>query len=636
MSIPFGMRCPPTTTSTAAPRDATTPAGCSRVVSRITLAARSNPASVGGRAGGDGTVDQIRLRSQPIPTGRGASQHASANGASGPFTKTLLTLVGRRLLQNGRRRAGYGAAVERHGGSVHQGGPAGAGHGTAGGAPSAPPATPTPPPQVDTRKAFTAVAISFVTMVFSMSMVFVALAAIAEDFGVTLRAVSWVVIIQSLVISALMMPLGRVADIVGRRKVHLVGLVLFAVGSLCVALAPTFGLMLAARAVMSLGNAMGQAVGTAMIVAIHPPHERGKALGRQTSVVAIGGAMGPIGGGLVLQVLPWEAMFLMLVPPLLVAFVAGYRYLDEAVVSASGGPAAQAGPAAATRRRFDAGFDQGGAALSAVAITLLVLTVSNPFALSWSSPPMLAGLGAMLVVLAAFVRWELRHDAPMLQLRFFTRPAFALAVTARTLGFVGYTAVIFLVPVYLIGLRGLSEGTTGAVLFLASMGMGLAANRAGPGSDRFGERPVSVVGFALHVASLAGFVLVGRGTPLWAMMILLLAGGLALGLWNVPNGSTILGSVPPENLGVVGAFMNLTRNIGSVIGQALASAVVVGIMASRGFDIPMSAIGTTAGAEAAFMEGWRVAYVLFTVVSGVALVFAVVTRPTPPEQAEPA
>jgi MFS family permease len=469
----------------------------------------------------------------------------------------------------------------------------------------------------DRWKAFTAIAISFVTMVFSMSMVFVALSSIADDFGVTLRAVSWVVIIQSLVISSLMMPLGRVADMVGRRKVHLIGLVLFAVGSLCVALAPTFGLMIAARALMSLGNAMGQAVGTAMIVAVFPPNERGKALGSQTSVVAIGSAMGPIGAGFMLQVLPWEALFLLLIPPLAVAYVAGHLYLDEEVVSSSGGDGDRVRP----------DFDWGGATLSALAITALVLVVSNPFALPWTSPPMLAGWAAMVGLFVVFVWWEWGREAPMLQLRFFTRPVFAMAVTARTLGFVGYTAVVFLMPVYLISVRGLSEGTTGAVLFLSSLGMGVAANRAGPQSDRFGERPVFVTGFVLHVVTLGGLAVLGRGSPLWVVMVLLLASGLALGLWNVPNGSTILGSVPPENLGVVGAFMNLTRNLGSVVGQALASAIIVGIMASRGFDIALSDIEATPGAVAAFLDGWRVSYLLFTGLSVLALGLAVATRP---------
>ena len=470
-------------------------------------------------------------------------------------------------------------------------------------------------------RAFIAIAISFVTMVFSMTMVFVALSAIADDFGVTLRAVSWVVIVQSLVISALMMPMGRIADMVGRRRVHLVGLVLFAAGSLAVVLAPTFELMIAARVVMAVGNAMGQAVGTAMIVAVFPANERGKALGSQTSVVAIGAAMGPIVAGFVLQALPWEALFLMLLPPLLVAFVAGYRYLDEAVVSGSGA-GADAG-----HSRPD--FDWGGATLSALAITALVLTVSNPLAVGWTSPTMVVSVAAIVVLTAAFISWELRQPEPMLQLRFFTSPTFSMAVTSRTLGFVGSTAVMFLMPIYLISVLGLREASTGAVLFLTSLGMGLAANQAGRSSDRFGERPLFVAGFAIHAFTLAGLALLGQEVALWVVMALLFGNGVALGLWNVPNGSAIIGAVPSEHLGVVGAFMNLTRNLGNVLGQALASAVVVGVMAARGFDIPLSKIGANPAAVTAFLHGWRIAYAAVTVLSVLALALAWLTRPTP-------
>ena len=178
-------------------------------------------------------------------------------------------------------------------------------------------------------RAFGVIAISFVTMVMSMSMVFVALAAIADDFGVTLGAVSWVVIAQGLTICALMMPMGRLADMIGWKRVHLIGLALFAGGAIFVAIAPTFELLIVARVVMAVGNAMGQSVGTAMVVSVFPPHERGKAIGSQTTAVAIGGVSGPILGGLILEVLPWEALFYLLVIPIAIAFIGGYLVLDE-------------------------------------------------------------------------------------------------------------------------------------------------------------------------------------------------------------------------------------------------------------------------------------------------------------------
>ena len=168
-------------------------------------------------------------------------------------------------------------------------------------------------------KAFAAIAIAFTTMVMSMSMVFLALSAIAEDYGVTLRSVTWVVIAQALTISALMMPMGRLADIVGRKKIHLTGLVLFAAGALFTAFAPTFGLLIVARIVMATGNAMGQSVGMAMVISVFPDNERGKAIGSQTTAVAVGGSLGPIIAGLVLQVAPWETLFLMMLPPIMIS-----------------------------------------------------------------------------------------------------------------------------------------------------------------------------------------------------------------------------------------------------------------------------------------------------------------------------
>ena len=176
-------------------------------------------------------------------------------------------------------------------------------------------------------------------MVASQGMVFLALAQIAESFGVTLRSASWIVIVQGLTISAFMLPMGRMADIIGRKKVHLIGLVLFAGGSVFTAFAPSFGLLILARILAAIGNSMGQSVGTAMILSVFPARERGKAIGAQTTSVAVGGATGPVIAGVVLQFLPWQALFLMLTVPVGIAFIAGYFILDEKIVSQQRGGA---------------------------------------------------------------------------------------------------------------------------------------------------------------------------------------------------------------------------------------------------------------------------------------------------------
>ena len=488
---------------------------------------------------------------------------------------------------------------------------------TASGPPPAPAGAIAPGPEYDDAykwKAFIAIAISFVTQVMSMSMVFVALSSIADDFGVTLRAVTWVVVAQALTISALMMPMGRLADMVGWRRVHLAGLLLFGGGAVFTALAPTFGVLILARVVMAAGNAMGQSVGTAMVVSVFPPRERGKAIGSQTTAVSIGGASGPIVGGLVLQILPWQALFLMLLVPISIAFVVGYRILDDRRLNQP-------------QRTERTPFDYWGAVLSAAAIALLVITINNPLRVSWVSPLILGSLVAVALLLAAFFRWELRTEAPMLELRMFHNRVFSMAVLTRFLGFLGTTVTRFLMPIYLISLRGLEEAAAGSVLFLTALGMGIAAQSAGRLSDRFGPRRFAVFGFVVLVLTSLPMAFLAGDSALWIVMVLLLVNGLGMGLWNVPNTSVIMGAVPVSSLGVVGAFTNLTRNVGNVTGQAVASGVVVAVMAASGFDVPLSEIADTAGAGEAFLDGWRAAYLLVTGYSLLGLILAFLTRP---------
>ncbi len=463
-------------------------------------------------------------------------------------------------------------------------------------------------------KAFIAIGISFFTMVASMGMVFLALSQIADTFGVTLRSASWVVIVQGLTISAFMMPMGRMADIIGRKRTHLIGLVLFGSGSVFTGLAPTFGLLIAARTFTAIGNSMGQSVGTAMVLSVFPARERGKAIGAQTTAVAVGGAMGPVIAGLVLQFLPWQALFYILTIPIGIAFIAGYFILDEKIVSQQ-----RTGPRPA--------FDWMGAIVSGITITLVVILINNPFGVPIVSPLILGGAASAVSLFAYFIWWELKSDAPMLELRMFKNIVFSMAVATRFLGFLGTTAVRFMMPIYLISLRDIGEALAGGILFLSSLGMAVAASSSGRMGDKLGERPFTIVGFSLLIFTAIAFMTFTAETPMWIVMVVLLFNGLAMGLWGVPNNSTILGSVPKESFGVVGALTNLTRNVGNVAGQAIASAVVVGVMVSDGFDIPLSDITGDAAASASFMNGWKYAYILVTVFSLMGLALAIATKP---------
>jgi len=307
-------------------------------------------------------------------------------------------------------------------------------------------------------------------------------------------------------------------------------------------------------------------------------------------------------------------MFLILVVPISIAFIAALFVLDEDKVSRGRDTAKQA-------------FDWIGAFLSAAAITLLVITINNPLGVGWFSPLILGGIAGVVILMAGFVTWELRSGAPMLELRMFNNLMFSLGIATRVLGFMGTTATRFMLPIFLISFRGLTEGAAGGILFLTSLGMGMAAQTSGRLSDRFSERPFLIAGFMILIATAIAFAYVDGETEMWLVMIVVFVNGLAMGLWNVPNSSTIMGSVPPSRFGVVGALTNLARNFGNVTGQAIASAIVVGVMVSRGFDIALDEIADTPGAGDAFIDGWRAAYVLVTAFSAMGLLLAIFTKP---------
>ena len=444
-------------------------------------------------------------------------------------------------------------------------------------------------------------------------MTFVALGAIADDFDISLSTVSWVVIVQSLVISALMMPMGRLGDIIGRKRIHLLGLIFFASGAALTALAPTFGILIISRVITSIGNAMGQSVGTAIVISAFPSTERGKAIGSQTTAVAIGGASGPIFGGFVLQFLPWEALFIILLIPVAIAFFAALFFLKSD--SQSKTPDLVRSP-----------FDGVGAFISAAAIVLLVVAINNPFGFQWISTEMMIALGLFLLLAVIFVIWELRIDVPMFQLRMFSNSNFSLAVSTRLLGFGGATAVRFIVPVFLISLLQLNEAVAGAILVLTSLGMAVGAQISGRMSDKFGPRPFAISGFVLAFITTLAMVFVGRDTSLVVLGFILLFNGLSMGLWNVTNNTVIIGSVSDSELGVIGAFTNLTRNLGNVTGQALSASVVAGVMLSSGFDVPLNEIGNDLAAGDSFLTGTRVAYLLVSGITFISLVLAIFTK----------
>lgn len=454
-------------------------------------------------------------------------------------------------------------------------------------------------------------------MVMSFSIVFLALSSIADDFGVTLRQVSWVVIAQSLTVSAVMLPLGRVADLTGRKRFHLTGLLFFGGGAIFAAFSTSLPMLIAARVVMAVGGAMGQAISTAIVTSVFPSNERGKGLGSQTTAVAIGGASGPIIAGLMLQVWSWEALFIFMAIPTAIAFLWGLYILDDEKIGSL------------RRGEKRERYDWPGAALSATGMVVAIITINNPLNVSWTSGVVIGGAVAAVILFTSFVWWELRVPAPMVDLRLFKNRVLRFAIATRYLAFMGTAATTFMMPVFLQSFREISQAATGGIMFCMALGMGIAAQAGGRLSDRFGFRRFTLIGFAMLICTASLFSTLDGSTPVALIVPVLFFNGIGMGLWSAPNMSATMGSVPRANYGVVSAVANLTRNVGNVTGQAIIAAIISGVMVAKGFDIQLSKIAVIPGAADAFLAGWQAAYLTVVVFAALAGVAAFLTKEPP-------
>ena len=446
---------------------------------------------------------------------------------------------------------------------------------------------------------FGAVAIGTFASVADHGSVTVALPTIAGHFQVDLPTVQWVVISFALTVSALLMPMGRLSDIMGRKEVFLIGSLIAAVGAAMAGFAPAYMVLVIARVLQGVGNAMTQGTGMAIITSIFPPSERGKAIGMIMTIVGTGAVAGPAVGGVLVDTLGWRWAFYYNVPLALVGMAASLVVLEG------------------RQRQFEHGhssasqsFDWPGAALSTAALVAFLLTIMNTHKVGLSSPYIFGGITGCLALLAGFIWWELRTPSPMLDLRQFKARTFSFGVSAAFLTFLGSSSVLFLTPFYLQKVLGFEPMEAGLMVVPGAACMAILGPLSGHLSDRFGWRKFTVGGLCLSVAGLAMLSRVSEGTSAFMVVPALMLQSSGMGVFYSPNTSSILSVVQREKYGVVTAFLNLIRNGANVASVAIATAIVTATMGVLGYEPSLSAVteGAGEGVKSAFVFGMRNAY----------------------------
>ena len=469
-----------------------------------------------------------------------------------------------------------------------------------------------------------AVAIGMFSSAVDHGSVNVALPSIASHFRSDFPTVQWVAIGYALTISALLLPMGRLSDIVGRKKVYIGGSLIFVLGAIVAGFSANLTALFAARVIEGAGAAMTQGTGMAIVVAAFPAHERGKAIGLIITTVGTGSIAGPAIGGFLVDALGWRSVLFANAPVVLLGVVASMAILVDTEEP-------QAGHDAPGMR-----FDWLGAALSTGALITLLLALTNGHRSDWTSPIILAAFSSSVVLAAIFVWWELRVTGPLLDLRLFQRSVFSLGVTAHFLTFLGSSASIFLTPFYAQQILGFTPRETGLILVPNAVCMAVLGPISGHFSDRFGWRRFTVGGLVLSASGLFLLSSLTVDSSLFHVMPALMLQSAGMGMFYSPNSSSILSSVEREKYGVLLGFLNLVRNAANVTSIAMATAVVTATMGAMGYEPSLEAVqsGGGAGVGEAFTSGLRNAYFIMMGLLLVSMAVSVLTVNPEPSRAD--
>ncbi|HLA80191.1 MAG TPA: MFS transporter [Thermoleophilia bacterium] len=404
---------------------------------------------------------------------------------------------------------------------------------------------------------------------FIASSVNIALPLIQSEFHVSAPTLGWVSLSYVLAMGALLMPMGRVADIRGRKAIYLVGSAGFALFTLACAVSPSVEILLVLRLIQGAAGGMLFSTFTVLVILAFPPETRGRGLGIQIAGVYLGLTLGPVLGGVISHNAGWRALFIIVGALALVNTVIPFWTLRSVE----------------WKEPRSAPFDYLGSFAWAVALSVLLLGFSL---LPKVVGAVLVGLGVL--GLAVFFWWENRAKDPILNVELLRRNrVFAYSNLAAFINYAATFAMTFLMSLYLQYNRGLDAQSAGFILVTGAFLQTAFSPVAGRLSDKFNARIIASAGMSLSVLGLFAFAFLSETTPWWYVVAVLCVLGVGIAFFATPMTHTIMGSIENRHVGVAGAILATMRVTGQSFSQGIATlvlAVVVGRHAIQSADYP--------------------------------------------------
>ena len=411
----------------------------------------------------------------------------------------------------------------------------------------------TPPHRLSPRLALVLASLSALLGSLDSS-VNIAFPALSTAFGLDVSLMQWIVVSYVLTYASLLLGCGRLADLWGHSQMLSWGLAGSSLAFLCCGLAPTFSWFLVARVLQGVANALLFASAPALVTLTTPTERRGQALGIFQMSAAIGFALGPPLGGILVDVFDWRAVYLFRIPLALVLTILAFRH-----------------PLLPSEQPESQRFDLVGALTLAASVAGFLFAVSRGRDLGWTSPLVFSLLAGSSVCFAGFVLTEMRVTAPVVNLSLFRHPAFAVANILNVLASCSMFAIWLLVPYYIVNALGYSATTGGLLLTATPLATALAAPLAGKLADRLGTGVLSSFGLGLETLGLWGISQLDSDSGALTVIIVLAGVGLGLGMFQTPNMSFVMGAIPREQQGVAGGMSQMMRTLGVVLGVTSAS-----------------------------------------------------------------
>jgi EmrB/QacA subfamily drug resistance transporter len=411
----------------------------------------------------------------------------------------------------------------------------------------------------ENRKWWTLLAVAFGLFMIMLdnTVVNVALPSISRDLGISISELEWVVNGYALTFGVLLLTGGKLADLLGRRRIFIAGLVIFTASSFFCGIANSAGMLIGARVVQGVGAALMNPATLSIITATFPPRQRGMAIGIWAGVSAMALAIGPLVGGAITEHINWSWVFYINVPIGILGIFAARVFIDE------------------TKDTSEQRVDLPGLVTSAVALFALTYALIDWNAPNGRSHTLLLGLfGIAAVFFVAFILLERHQRLPMLDLSLFRNASFTSANTVMLLIGLAMFGTFFFVSLYVQNVLQYAPMKAGATFLPMTVLIILVAPNAGRLSDKLGPRAMIVPGVALVTASLVLFSIQDEGSTFWTLLPALVVGGLGMGLAMAPTTSAAMHAVPVDKAGVGSAVINSMRQVGGSVGIAVTGAIL--------------------------------------------------------------